>query len=113
MPVKFSKQEIVDKIYQDTGMNKSDIKLVCNAVFDTIKDALIGGFVIELRGFGTFSVRVRNARKKARNPRTGESVEAYAHGIASFKPGSELKRSVWPLKDKPKNKPQDLPPSDI
>ncbi|MDR2841803.1 MAG: integration host factor subunit beta [Spirochaetaceae bacterium] len=94
---KFSKAEIVDSVYQNSGLNKQEIKHVFNQIFDTIKGTLKGGGLVELRGFGTFEIRVRQARKMARNPRTGELVPAYPHGIVVFKPGKELKREVWPL----------------
>jgi integration host factor subunit beta len=99
---KFTKKEIVDVIYENTGMSKTDIKFVFDAVFNTIKDALIGGFSVELRGFGVFEVKIRKARSNARNPRTGESVLGHPHGIVDFKPGKELKQEVWPLREKQK-----------
>ncbi|GMO46706.1 MAG: integration host factor subunit alpha [Termitinemataceae bacterium] len=95
---KYSKARIVDRIYEDTGLNKCDIKLVFDSVFEIIKEALIGGCAVELRGFGTFTVRERKARKKARNPRTGEAVSAPAHNVATFKAGNELKQAVRPIK---------------
>jgi integration host factor subunit beta len=96
---KITKKEIVDVIYEDTGMSKSNIKFVFDAVFDTIKDALVKGYAVELRGFGTFEVKIRKARLNARNPRTGETVRGCAHGIVDFKPGKALKQEVWPLKE--------------
>ncbi|GMO39362.1 MAG: non-specific DNA-binding protein Hbs [Termitinemataceae bacterium] len=96
---KFSKTEIIDKIYQSAEMNKQDIKHVVDSVFETLKDMLIEGNAIELRGFGSFDVRIRKGRKNARNPRTGEQVDAHPHGIVVFKPGKELKHSVWDLNE--------------
>ncbi|GMO50837.1 MAG: HU family DNA-binding protein [Termitinemataceae bacterium] len=97
---KISKADIVDRIYQNTdaGLIKADIKLVVESTFDAIKDALIDGDIVELRGFGTFEIRVRKARPKARNPRTGEIVKCKAHGVAVFRAGSELKDAVWSIK---------------
>jgi integration host factor subunit beta len=66
---------------------------------DEIKNALVEQRVIELRGFGTFEVKVRKGRQNARNPRTGEVISVKAHGIASFRAGRELKQSVWNLLD--------------
>jgi integration host factor subunit beta len=62
-----------------------------------IKDALIGGNIVELRGFGTFEVRLSRGKSKARNPRTGELVDIKPHGTAFWKPGRELKQEVWKL----------------
>jgi integration host factor subunit beta len=66
-------------------------------LIEEIKDALVDRKTIELRGFGTFEVRVRKGRQKARNPRTGETVSVKAHGVAAFKPGRDLKQAVWEL----------------
>ena len=94
---KITKAEIVDAVYEKTGINRRDIKTVADLVFEAIKDALIAGTVIEFRGFGTFEVRTRKGRKKARNPRTGEAVTVTSHGIAAFRAGRELKQAVWTL----------------
>ena len=62
---------------------------------DEIRGSLVEQMVIELRGFGTFEVRIRKGRQKARNPKTGEQVSVTSHGIAAFRPGRELKQNVW------------------
>ena len=67
-------------------------------MFEEIKDGLKENKVIELRGFGTFEVRTRKGREKARNPKTGEVVAVESHGVAIFRPGKELKDAVWNLK---------------
>jgi integration host factor subunit beta len=94
---KYTKAEIIDAVYEKTGIARKDIKTVVDLVFDGIKDSLIGGTVVELRGFGTFETRVRKGRQKARNPKTGETVSVTSHGIAAFRPGKELKQAVWSL----------------
>jgi integration host factor subunit beta len=96
---KFTKSEILDLIYQKSGMTRSDIKFVLDETFDSIKEALAGNRIIELRGFGTLEVRLRKGRAKARNPRTGELVAAYPHGVVVFRPGKEIKRAVWEISD--------------
>jgi integration host factor subunit beta len=55
--------------------------------------------VIELRGFGTFEVKVRKARPKARNPKTGEAISIHSHGVVAFRSGRELKQDVWTIAD--------------
>ena len=92
---KFTKADILDALYEKTGMNRKDICRVIDLYINEIKDALIDGCVIELRGFGTFEVRVRKARLKARNPKTGQTVSIRPHGIVTFRPGRELKRDAW------------------
>jgi integration host factor subunit beta len=92
---KITKAEIIDSVYERTGITRKDIKTVTDLVFDTIKETLVKGTVIELRGFGTFETRIRRGRSGARNPKTGESVSVSSHGIAAFRPGRELKQAVW------------------
>ena len=94
---KFTKADIVDALYEKTGMNRNEIRNTIDLFIDEIKDALMRRQVIELRGFGTFEVKVRKARARARNPRTGESIVIHSHGIASFRSGRELKQAVWTI----------------
>jgi integration host factor subunit beta len=96
---KLTKADIVDAVYQKTGMNRKEIRTVVNLFINEIKGALIEQMIIELRGFGTFEVRIRKGRQKARNPKTGASVSVNSHGIAAFRPGRELKQDVWGLKN--------------
>ncbi|MDR1375124.1 MAG: HU family DNA-binding protein [Treponema sp.] len=94
---KFTKADIVDSVYQKTGMSRKEIRAIIDLFIDEIKDALIKSMIIELRGFGTFEVRLRKGRQKARNPKTGDPVSVTSHGIAAFRPGRELKQDVWNL----------------
>jgi integration host factor subunit beta len=96
---KITKADIVDAVYEKLGMNRKEIRSVMDMVIDEIKDALMRRQVLELRGFGTFEVKIRKARPKARNPRTGETITIRSHGIVSFRPGRELKQDVWLLSD--------------
>ncbi|MXX56360.1 MAG: integration host factor subunit beta [Gemmatimonadetes bacterium] len=66
-------------------VTKRDCGLVVDAFLDAVKDTLVGGDNIEIRGFGTFKVRHRKART-ARNPRTGEAVAVPARVAPVFKP---------------------------
>jgi integration host factor subunit beta len=92
---KVTKTDIVDAVYERTGMNRKEIRTVLDLFIDEIRASLMEQMVIELRGFGTFEVRVRKGRQKARNPKTGELVSVTSHGIAAFRPGRELKQNVW------------------
>ncbi len=94
---KLTKADIIDSIYQKTGTNRKDIHVVIDLFIEEIKAALTVGRVVELRGFGTFEIRIRKGRKRARNPKTGEPVSVNAHGVAAFRPGKELKQEVWNL----------------
>ncbi|MDR2444318.1 MAG: integration host factor subunit beta [Spirochaetaceae bacterium] len=108
---KFTKSEIIDIVYEKSGINRSDIKLMLDTAFDSIKEALSGNRTVELRGFGTFEVRFRKGRSRARNPRTGEPVSPRPHGIVAFRPGKEMKRDAWssaqtPVDGQPSNESQ-------
>jgi integration host factor subunit beta len=94
---KVTKADIIDSIYERTGMSRKEIRSIIDLFIDDIKGALIERRIIELRGFGTFEIRVRKGRQKARNPKTGELVSVTSHGIATFRPGRELKQDVWNL----------------
>ncbi|GHV76584.1 DNA-binding protein HU [Spirochaetia bacterium] len=96
---KVTKADIIDLIYERTGMNRKEIRMVMDLFIDAIKDALVAQQPVELRGFGTFEVRIRKARQKARNPKTGETVSVNSHGIAAFRPGREMKQDVWNIND--------------
>jgi len=67
-----------------------DVELIVATVFDEITAALSRGDRVELRGFGAFSVRRRDART-GRNPRTGEAVPVAEKGVPFFKAGKELR----------------------
>jgi integration host factor subunit beta len=96
---KVSKSDIVDAVYVQTGLDRIDIRTVFEIIFSEIKGALVDGKTIELRGVGTFEVRLRKGRKLARNPKTGEMVPAHTHRVVCFRPGRELKLSVWSVRD--------------
>ena len=95
---KFTKADIVDAIYEKLGMDRKEIRKVVDLFTDEVKAALVSHKVIELRGFGTFEIKIRKGRQRARNPKTGEILSVNSHGIASFRPGRELKQDVWNLK---------------
>ena len=74
-------------------LNSKDAEGIVNTVFNSMKEALAYGDRIEIRGFGNFHVRERQARS-ARNPKTGEAVHVAAKKVPFFKPGKELKERV-------------------
>lgn len=99
MQHKLTKAEIIEHIYEHLDVNRKDIHRVIDEFFEELKTALSEDKVVELRGFGTFEVRTRKGREKARNPKTGETVPVKAHGVAVFRPGKELKKIAWPLRE--------------
>lgn len=70
-----------------------DIERIVEAVFATMTEALRSEKRIEIRGFGSFAVRVRDARD-ARNPRTGEPVRVPRRVTPHFTPGKELRDRI-------------------
>ncbi len=85
------KSELVMKIAaQNPHLYQRDIENIVNAILDTIADALARGDRVELRGFGAFSVKKRDART-GRNPRTGETVSVSEKVIPVFKTGKEMR----------------------
>ncbi len=70
-----------------------DIELIVSTVFDEITAALSRGSRVELRGFGAFTVKQRDART-GRNPRTGEAVAVQEKVVPFFKAGKELRERV-------------------
>ena len=99
---KYTKADIVDSLYEKIGLSRKEIRVIVELFIEEIKNALIEGKAIELRGFGTFVVKTRKGRSRARNPKTGEFIEIRPHGIALFRAGHELKQDVWELGGKVK-----------
>ncbi|AEC02448.1 HU family DNA-binding protein [Parasphaerochaeta coccoides] len=97
-PEKLTKAAIIENLHQKLNLNRSDIHMVLDEFFEEIKNGLQEDKIIELRGFGTFEVRTRKGREKARNPKTGDVVAVDTHGVAIFRPGKELKDYVWDLR---------------
>ena len=85
------KSELVLKIAeQNPHLYQRDVENIVNAILDTIADSLARGDRVELRGFGAFSIKRRDART-GRNPRTGETVSVSEKVIPVFKTGKEMR----------------------
>src|SRR3954465_13554936 len=85
------KSELVLKIAeQNPHLYQRDVENIVNAILDTIADALARGDRVELRGFGAYSVKKRDART-GRNPRTGETVSVSEKVIPASKTGKEMR----------------------
>ena len=74
----------------NSGLRADEIEKVAAIFFDEIGQRLAKGGRVELRGFGAFSTRTRDARK-GRNPRTGEAVDVPGKRVPYFKPGKEMR----------------------
>ena len=95
---KSTKADIVDAIYSKVSVDRRKIQTIVDLFLDEVRAALVSYRVIELRGFGTFGIKIRKGRKKARNPKTGEILSVGSHGIVAFKAGRELRQDVWTVK---------------
>jgi integration host factor subunit beta len=88
-----TKSELIDAMAARANLTKARAELVVNCVFDAMTEALEKGEGIEIRGFGSFTVRPYKAYS-GRNPRTGEPVPVPAKRLPFFKVGKELKELV-------------------
>jgi len=88
-----TKSELIDFIASRSELTKSRAELVVNCVFDAMTEALERGEGIEIRGFGSFTVRPYKSYS-GRNPRTGEPVKVAAKKLPFFKVGKELRDLV-------------------
>ena len=75
------------------SMTKKQMEVVLNTVLNSIRDALARKDKVEIRGFGSFRIRHRRA-KKGRNPKTGEKVAVPQKKVPFFKAGKELRELV-------------------
>ncbi len=88
------KSELVQRIAErNPHLYQRDVENVINAILDEIAEAIARGDRVELRGFGAFSVKRRNARV-GRNPRTGTHVEVQEKSVPFFKTGKELRERL-------------------
>ena len=78
------KTELVEKVAQGTGLSKADVGKVLDEALAEIRRTVDGGETVALRGFGTFRLSERSARK-GRNPRTGEEIDIPASRNLAFK----------------------------
>ena len=91
-----TKSELIAKITEvHGGLTRKESELLVNTVLDSIVDSLANGEGVELRGFGSFTLRQRRARQ-GRNPRLGTTVEVEAKVVPHFKPGKALRERVSP-----------------
>jgi integration host factor subunit beta len=75
---------------ENPELRAEDVERAVDTFFDEIAERLADGGRVELRGFGAFSTRERDARR-GRNPRTGETVQVPEKRVPYFKPGKEMR----------------------
>lgn len=99
---KITKGDLVDAVYKSTDLEKQVIQKVIDSFLLHTRESMENGSSIELRGFGTFEVRLRKGRAAARNPKTGEKLSVEPHYVAAFRAGQVLKEKLWNLNKKSK-----------
>ncbi len=88
-----TKADLVEKIVEKTGLTRTDVAVVVDNFLEAVKNSMKEGQNLEIRGFGTFKIKSRKARK-ARNPRTGEEVPVPDRKVPVFKPSNEFKELI-------------------
>lgn len=88
------KSDLIARLAKDhPHLTARDVERVVGVILDAVTDQLAGGGRVELRGFGTFSVK-RRASRSGRNPRTGELVEVPAKAAPAFRCGKDLRHRL-------------------
>lgn len=89
-----TKSVLIDKVAERAdGLTRKQTEIVLETVLDSIKDALSKGEKVEIRGFGNFRLKLRRPHR-ARNPKTGESVEVPFKKALHFKVGKALRDAL-------------------
>ncbi|MBZ0179906.1 MAG: integration host factor subunit beta [Melioribacteraceae bacterium] len=88
-----TKADIVEKVAAGTGLTKLETEAIIEGFLNTVIQSLREGNGIEIRGFGSYRVKKKNARY-ARNPRTGEKVYVAEHFVPVFKFSKDFKAAV-------------------
>jgi len=89
-----TKSDLIERVsVRVPHISKKDTETVVNTIFDSMTESLMHGDRIEIRGFGSFQVKIREARE-GRNPKTGEEVKIPAKRTPFFKVGKELKERI-------------------
>jgi nucleoid DNA-binding protein len=91
-----TKQNIIQAVCEQLNLPKPEAAKVVQATFDALTDSLVRDGRVELRNFGIFQIKRREARI-GRNPKTGEQVQVAPRSIVTFKPGKEMEARVREL----------------
>jgi DNA-binding protein HU-beta len=87
------KQDLIKEVATEAGLSDAQATKAVNALLGAIQDALAKNQEVQISGFGSFKV-VERAGREGRNPRTGEPMKIAARRSPTFKPGTQLKRTV-------------------
>jgi integration host factor subunit beta len=93
-----TKSELIAEVAEKmSGSRKKDAEVIVNTIFDRMVEALVENDRIEIRGFGSFHLRLRKARL-GRDPKTGAQVQVAEKKVPFFKAGKELRARVDVMK---------------
>jgi integration host factor subunit beta len=87
------KTDLIDRVAIRTNLTRKQTTIVVNSFLSSITDSLVAGDEVEIRGFGSFRIRKRNARIGL-NPKTGNKVHIPAKKAPYFRAGKNLKLEV-------------------
>lgn len=90
-----NKSELVKMLAEDHQIPAEESSVIVNLFFDSVRDALLQGDRVEIRGFGSFKVKGYRGYR-GRNPKTGDNVEVPAKRLPVFRAGKELKDILNP-----------------
>ena len=88
-----TKADLAERLHEELGLNKREVKDIVELFFDEIRIALESGNQVKISGFGNFDLRDKNQRP-GRNPKTGEEIPISARRVVTFRPGQKLKLRV-------------------
>ena len=89
-----TKKELALKVSQETGCKRNLASKMVDVVFEAMRESLIDGRRIEIRGFGVFQVKETRPKPAARNPRTSQIIHVPARRKTHFRPGKLLKEEL-------------------
>lgn len=90
-----NKSELVKTLAEEHNLSQDEAIMVVNTFFDSVRDALVEGDRVEIRGFGSFKVKEYKGYV-GRNPKTGDSVKVAPKRLPVFRAGKEMKELVNP-----------------
>ena len=97
--VTITKKHLAQAIAESTGITKLLALAMADSLFEIMRETLIEGNRIEVRGFGVLETKATKPKPAARNPRTGEVVYVPARRKTHFKPGKELKEALHKVEE--------------
>jgi nucleoid DNA-binding protein len=103
-----TKKDIVRTIAEQIDLPQFRTRVLVQRTFEALIDALVRDGRVELRNFGVFQIKQREARL-ARNPRTGETVTVRAKSVVTFKPGKEMEERVRDYQEPRQEAPEPAP----